>query len=233
MRALPGALLSLLLLPLGLSASTARSIPFEQKVEEAEAIVVGKVLSSESRYDASGRWIVTETTFAVEKALKGRPAPRFTVVTPGGSVDGIHQVTIGVPEFRPGDERVVFVRSQRDGSAGVLYFEQGAYTISGDGSRRLVEPATSDLVLVDPQTGRAVSQSEPARSLADFERLVERTQREVQRRQTFSTTDVDEEVPAADRLAELRELLEENRLILVLILIGFALALIPLFRRRG
>jgi hypothetical protein len=233
MRALPVALLSLVLLPFGLSASTARSIPFDQKVEEAEAIVVGKVLSSQSRYDASGRWIVTETTFAVEKALKGHSSPHVTVITPGGSVDGIHQVTIGVPEFRPGDERVVFVRRQRDGTAGVLYFEQGAYTVSGDGSRRVVEPASSDLVLLDPQTGRAISQSEPARSLADFERLVERTQRDVQRRQIFATQPDDEAARPADRLAELRELLEENRLILVLILIGFALALIPLFRRRG
>src|SRR5687767_5533944 len=99
---------------------------FDDKVEHANSIVVGRVLRKESRWDAQRRWILTYTTFKVDKTLKGITPPEVTVVTPGGQIGDIHQDTIGVPDFNVGDENVVFIRNSNAGPT-VLYFDQGAY----------------------------------------------------------------------------------------------------------
>jgi hypothetical protein len=155
------------------AAAIARAVPFEEKVELADAIVRGRVVRSHSAFDESGRWIVTHTTFRVEKTYKGSAPVEVTVVTPGGSVGSLHQETVGVPSFGAGEERVLFVRSSRIGAT-VLFQEQGAYRVLRNGSEAMVAPATSELVLVDPQSGRA-SAREPVRSLGAFENEVNRS----------------------------------------------------------
>src|SRR5205085_9474331 len=119
------AALVLLALPAA-HAAIAAAASFDDKVDNAAAIILGKCVRTESRLDPSGRWILTYSTFAVEKSFKGGAAGEVTLVTPGGSVDGVHQSTIGVPAFREGDEHVVFVKNTRLGPT-VLYFDQGTY----------------------------------------------------------------------------------------------------------
>src|SRR5262245_22997108 len=81
-------------------AAIAAAASFDQKVDNAAAIILGKCVRTESKFDPSGRWIVTYSTFAVEKTFKGGAAGEVTLVTPGGSVGGVHQSTVGVPAFR-------------------------------------------------------------------------------------------------------------------------------------
>src|SRR6476620_5926017 len=80
--------------PVRAHATVAQAASFDEKVENAESIVLGRCVKTESRMDPSGRWIVTYSTFKVDQALKGQPASEVTVVTPGGEVNGIHQDTI-------------------------------------------------------------------------------------------------------------------------------------------
>jgi hypothetical protein len=170
-RVLPSLLVGLLAAAQA-NASVARAVGFQEKVDAADAIVLGKVVSTETGWDPSRRWIVTRSTLQVEKALKGTPASQLTVVTPGGSIDGIRQETIGVPSFTPGDEHVVFVRSTANGPT-VAFFEQGVFDVTRDGrGRPIIEPIASELVLVDDQTGRAAAPDSTALTLEAFERKV-------------------------------------------------------------
>src|ERR1051325_1940837 len=137
-------------------ASLTRAADFDTKVAEAESVVLGKVTKTESRWDASHRWILTYSTIRVEKALKGTAGQEVTLVTPGGQVGNIGQSTVGVPEFREGSENVVFVKNSRVGPT-VLYFDQGTYDVTRDGNQRMVAPVASDAVVVDTQRGMAVS----------------------------------------------------------------------------
>src|ERR671936_210212 len=89
-------------------ATLAAAATFEQKVDKAAAIVLAKCVRQESRFDPSGRWILTYSTFQVEKAMKGAAVPEMTIVTPGGQVGGLHQVSSGIPVFREGAENVIF-----------------------------------------------------------------------------------------------------------------------------
>src|SRR5258706_14911437 len=106
------------------NAAVAQAATFDEKVDNAAAIFLGKCVKTEARFDPTGRWIVTYATFAVEQSMKGNAGAEVTIVTPGGSVNGIHQETIGVPVFQSGDEHVIFLRNTRLGPS-PLYFDQG------------------------------------------------------------------------------------------------------------
>jgi len=202
-------------------ASMAIAATFEQKVENAASIVLGKCVRQESRFDPSGRWIVTYSTFQIEKTLKGGPLPEVTVVTPGGAVGKIHQDTVGIPAFREGAENVIFTKDSKLGPT-VLYFDQGAYdVITDDRGEKIVSPVLSNLVRVDTQRGMAIAPNDSPIPLPQFERQVNdaiRNQRDQKIRM---------ETIAAERLrreASLWFVVKQNKWIIILALAGIAFA---------
>lgn len=216
--------LLLLLLPVEAGATISRAVSFDEKVENAASIVLGRVIRQESRWDPAKKWILTYSTFQVEKSLKGAAAGQITIVTPGGRVDNVAQDVIGIPRFREGEEHVLFVRNSQVGPT-VLYFEQGAYQVT-DGERgdRVVTPLVSNAVLVDTQRGAAVA-PERQRTLRDFETTVGET---IQRRKTLQME------LAAKKKAEENSILNQlkkNSPLILLALIGAALATWQLTRR--
>src|SRR5204863_10124783 len=78
-------------------ATISRAISFEEKVDNAASIILGKVTDQTTRWHAAHKWILTYSTFRIEKSMKGEPAQEITIVTPGGVVNGIHQETIAAP----------------------------------------------------------------------------------------------------------------------------------------
>lgn len=216
---------ALALAPLTASATITQAVPFEQKVETAEAIVLGKVVAQESHWDAQKKWILTSTTFEVEKTFKGMPAQRVTLVTPGGTVGTVAQNVIGVPRFRNGDEHVVFVRNTRSGPT-VLFFEQGAYRVEKtDRGDRIVQPLVSSAVMVDAQRGVAVAPEGP-RPLRAFEERVRNTirDREAVRMELMEKKRREEE-------STIWAMVNRNRSVVILALLGVALASWQLLRR--
>lgn len=205
------------LIPLSANATIARAVSFDEKVEQAAAIVIGTCVAQESRWDPARNWILTYTTFRIEKTLKGVPAQEITIVTPGGTVDHIAQEIIGVPRFRQGEEHALFVRQSQSGPT-VLYLEQGAYRVVKDGrGEKMVEPAVSSAVLVDTGRGTAVTPEAP-RTLRQFESSVRDTIRTRQRMQMEMMERQKKEQTS------LRAQVRRNRELLALALIGAAIA---------
>jgi hypothetical protein len=225
MKALAASLLALLL-PIAAEASLARAATFDDKVENANAIVLGKCTNQHAEWDSSHRWILTYSTFKVEKAMKGAMQPEVTVITPGGSVDGVHQDTIGMPVFHEGADNVLFIRNTASGPT-VLYFEQGAYDVVPDEKgNRIVQPVASDSVHVDPQRGIAVG-PESARPLPQFEGEVhESIRRNVQNRMELVHPR-----PRQTKSATVGEILQRNKLLVMLAAFGLFLSAGQLFRR--
>ena len=211
-----------------LFAAIAELATFEDKVDNAAAIVLGKCVRSESRWDADHRMILTYATFQIEKMIKGaQTVSELTIVTPGGSVDGIHQETVGVPLFRAGDQKVLFVRNTRVGMT-VLYFDQGTYDVSiGSHGERLIAPAPTALVKIDPQRGVAVNASEPVRTLQQFEREVASTMHEIGTRKLKMETINNER----RQQASLRTTAKNNRWLIALAVTGLMIATIQWTRR--
>lgn len=214
----------LLLLPLRAEATLAEAKSFDEKVDQAAAIVVGRVVGKESRWDDARRWILTYYRFEVEKSLKGFPTREVTIVIPGGVVDNIQQDTVGVPKFNIGDEHVLFVRNTQAGPT-VLFFEQGAYKLVPDGrGERVVLPAVSSAVLIDTQAGKAVSPEEP-RTLRDFEGRVRET---IRKREALKMEMIEKRKKEE---ASIMRVLERNKALVLLALIGALLATWQLIRR--
>ncbi len=208
-------------------ASMAVAATFDDKVDHAASIILGKCLRQEARFDPSGRWIVTYSTFAVERTMKGNPMPEMTVVTPGGAVGSLHQSTVGIPAFHPGAENVLFVKNTSLGPT-VLYFDQGAYDVSIDEhGEKIVTPVPSNLVKIDTQRGMAVAPNDTPRPLPLFEREVGDTLRNLRDQKMRMG------ITAAERLrkeASLWSVVKGNSWTILLALAGIAFATWRLLR---
>src|SRR5882757_3458299 len=184
------ALLALIIVALAVpaaNAAVAQAATFDEKVDNAAAIFLGKCVRTEAKFDPTGRWIVTYATFNVEDTMKGNAAGQVTVVTPGGSVNGIHQETIGVPAFREGDEHVIFLRNTRVGLT-PLYFDQGTYNVAaGEHGEKMIVPMPSNVMHIDTQRAMVVaSPSDEPRTLSAFKSAVSESMRGSARRLQMS-----------------------------------------------
>jgi hypothetical protein len=212
------------LAPVTAHATIARAIKFDDKVEHAAAIVVGRCVAQKSEWDSSRQRILTWSTFKVEKTLKGAPAQEITLVTPGGTVGDIAQDFVGVPRFDEGDDSVVFVRNTKAGPT-VLYLEQGAYGVETDArGQRMVRPMVSNAVLVDPVSSAAVAPEGP-QTLAAFEDSVRET---VKRREAFRMEMIAKQ--KRDQ-ASLWSTVQRNRGLVIIALLGAVLATWQLVKR--
>jgi len=171
----------LALAPMTVQATISRAVKFDEKVDRAASIIVGRIVSQESSWDANRQRIFTYSKIAVEKTLKGSHAREITIVTPGGTVGDIAQDYVGVPRFHTGDENVVFVRATRVGAT-VLFFDQGAYRVEKNGGgERIVTPLG---VATTPESPRSLREFESnvrdsiGRHEANRMRLIEQKRRE-------------------------------------------------------
>ena len=213
----------LALAPVRAEATIFRAVKFDDKVDHAASIVLGRCVRQQSQWDAARNWILTYSTFRVEKTLKGLPAQEVTIVTPGGTVENIAQNVVGVPKFRQGDEHVLFVRNSNAGPT-VLYLEQGAYRVVKENGDRVVHPQVTSAVLVDTQRGAAVAR-EGARSLREFESAVRDTihRREAMRMEMIERKRQEE--------ASISNQIRRNWILVVLAIVGTALATWQLVKR--
>jgi hypothetical protein len=206
------------------AASTFRAVSFDQKVNDADAIIMVRCIHTAARRNAGQRWIVTDATFAVSRTFKGHPDPQVTLVVPDGTVDGVRQSTAGVPVFRKGKEYVIFVRNTAEGPS-ALYFSQGVYDVVRNHAGGVVVPTESGAVLIDVQSGRTVL-PEQAQTVEDFGRAVAQAfAREGERRTNFGV------VATSARPRGFLAFVLDNKLLVALAVIGFALAMWQLFRR--
>jgi hypothetical protein len=211
------------LAPITAEATISRAMSFDDKVEKAASIVVGRCVAQQSRWDAAHNWILTYSTFQVEKTLKGLPSQQITIVTPGGQVENIAQDVIGVPKFSKGDDHVVFVRSSQAGPT-VLFLDQGAYRVMNEDGERMVRPLVTSAVLVDTQRGMAVAPEQPRR-LRDFETSVRDT---IRRREAMRMDMMERQ---KRQQASIWSQVQRNKILVALALIGAALATWQLVKR--
>jgi hypothetical protein len=209
-------------------AAIAQAATFDEKVDHSASIILGKCVKTEARYDPTGRWIVTYATFAVEQSMKGSAGAEVTIVTPGGSVNGIHQETIGVPVFQAGDEHVVFLRNTRLGPS-PLYFDQGTYNVAADEhGQKMIVPMPSNVIHIDTQRAMAVAPADEPRTLDAFKAAVNESMRGTQRRLEMNAM---AKVPKTKLQTSIWSTLAANKLLVGLALIGIAVAAWQLWRR--
>ncbi len=154
---------ALFVLALGLlaearAATVLRRLTNQDLATQADRVVLGTCEKIESQW--VGRELVTLVTFRVEETLKGSPAPRVTVVLPGG-VDLKGPVPLAMdygeaPRMAEGEEDVLFLQSIEQVPHGfvILGFTQGKFTVYSDPHKGKM--ATRDLQRVMLLEGRSL-----------------------------------------------------------------------------
>ena len=142
-RSLAGLMACLLSTAAGALSVVQRS--FDELVERSELVLVGTVSELRSEYstpDQTG--IHTYVTLSDLTVVKGALAQtHYTLRTPGGRVGDRLDVYPGLPQLRPGERYVLFVRGNFRDFFPVVGINQGVYQVLNDGAgRQVVLPAT-------------------------------------------------------------------------------------------
>lgn len=147
---------------------------------ESDLIVHCKVISITTTLDADRR-IVTRVLTEITETWKGQhPGSRLQVVLAGGTL-GTKQVLVdGQPQYRPGEEVVLFLKFNQRKEAVTVGLAQGKFVV-------WTNPETGRKEVYNPFHGRTVTGAtksqgqdsqpaagEPPLSLADLKRMVVR-----------------------------------------------------------
>lgn len=168
---------------LGLAASawptTIVAPSFQELVARAEQVVVAQVAARRSAWvsSRSGRAIVTDVTFRIERTLKGTVYAERSLEFLGGTVGDDTLEVDGMPEFRVGDRDVLFIRDSGRPASPLVGFMYGRFRIVRDRVTGAETVRTHDgrplASLADVGNGRPPARMAPfALSLDEFVRAI-------------------------------------------------------------
>jgi len=139
----PAAIALLLILPVALRATVIVPIEFRELVTTSPVIVHGLVTDVRSAFVDGRRSVETFVTIEAGEYLKGNLGQHVTFKVPGGEIGRYRTVFVGAPEFRTGDEVVLFLRTPRAALPFVVGLSQGAFRVVADresGKRMVTTP---------------------------------------------------------------------------------------------
>ena len=127
--------LALMTAPSGMAGATSMH-PFslDEMIYVADHVVVGEVVSVESRFARDGRAIYTYVEVAVGERLKGSGGDTVTVWLLGGEVGDVGMAVEGTPAFDSGEQVLLFLEEMVHGLS-VLGWAQGKFALLYDSDR--------------------------------------------------------------------------------------------------
>jgi hypothetical protein len=131
-------------------ASTVKRMDLKELVSVSDAIAQGTVESVESRWENQS--IYTYISVRVDEPLKGGPRRVLLIRQAGGQIGALHAHVPGMPQFKQGDQVIVFLRDLKNGTFDVVGLGQGKYDIVGNNA---VTNMTG-MSLADTKTGALI-----------------------------------------------------------------------------
>jgi hypothetical protein len=130
----------LLILPVATQATVLIPIEFRELVAAAPVIVHGRVVDVRSAFVDGRRAVETFVTIEAGEYLKGDLGGHVTFRVPGGQLGRYRTIFVGAPEFREGDELVLFLKSGDASLPRIIGLSQGAFRVVPDArsGRRIV-----------------------------------------------------------------------------------------------
>src|SRR5688572_6934112 len=125
MRALLASVPFLFLLVPTLAATVILPADFREIVSGSEVIVHGRVIDVRSEWVENRSRIDSFVTVESATIYRGESVRTITFRVPGGEAGRYKHVMVGAPEFRRGDEAVLFLRAQPDGIPRIFGLNQG------------------------------------------------------------------------------------------------------------
>ena len=116
----------------GAGASTFLKQSVGDLIQSSRGIVHAQVTDIRAEWNADHTFIFSYVTLEVKRALLGTKHAYETVRVPGGIVDGYRVVMEGAPDFKTGDNVVVFLGAWDDGALMVEGYYQGLSKVDRD-----------------------------------------------------------------------------------------------------
>jgi hypothetical protein len=126
-----------------LSATVLIPADFREIVSGSQIIVHGRVSDVRAEWTSGRRRIDSIITLQPSAFYRGTPARAVTFRVPGGQIGRYKSVTVGAPEFRAGDEVVLFLKAQGPSVPQVFGLNQGVFRVRVDertGQRLVTQP---------------------------------------------------------------------------------------------
>ena len=136
-------LILLLCLAHPLAATVLLPADFNDVVTGSQIIVHGRVVAVRAEWSDDRSQIESYVTVAPSSFYRGSPATSVTFRVPGGQVGRYKQVTVGAPQFVPGEEAIVFLRANGPAIPQVFGLNQGVFRVRVDqrtGRRTVILP---------------------------------------------------------------------------------------------
>ncbi len=136
-----------------LRGTTLERMSLDQLARAADVIVRARYISSSSRWENGSIWTFSE--FGLVERFKGSPPQRIRVRVPGGRVGHISMRVEAAPQFRAGDDAVLFLEAAADGSYGVTAWAEGTFRVrqaSASSAQAFVTQDSGALSVFDPAT---------------------------------------------------------------------------------
>ena len=146
-------------------ATTVLPVDFDEMVGRAHTVVRGRVVAVRAQETTGRRSIESLVTLDVVEVVKGSNSSELVFRVPGGRVGRYRRIMVGVPEFAPGDDVVVFLSGTFPVIPMPFGLSQGVYRVHRDASGR---------VLVNgPHAGQeGLVRGDPARRPVDVEQFL-------------------------------------------------------------
>src|SRR5258708_4540898 len=127
-------------LSVALQATVILPIEFRELVTAAPVIVHGQVVDVRADWVDGRRSVDTFVTVAAAEYLKGNLGESVTFRVPGGQLGRYRTVFVGAPEFKDGDEVVLFLNHAGPSYPYIIGLSQGAFRVVADArtGRRMV-----------------------------------------------------------------------------------------------
>src|SRR5438552_2520247 len=147
LRGLIGLIFGAAISALPLYATTVEKMELPRLVSASDNIVQGRVESVEARYE--NRMVYTYVSVVVDEPIKGERRRTVLVRQLGGKIGAMTAWIAGMPQFKTGDQVIVFLKNRQDGTYDVIGLNQGKYDIVNDYAVANV----SGVSVLDPKTG--------------------------------------------------------------------------------
>src|SRR3954468_23781479 len=146
--------------PVTMRATVLIPIEFRELVTVSSTIVRGRVVDVHAEWIDGRRSLETFVTVEAAEYYKGSLGETLTVRTPGGQLGRYRTIFVGAPEFRAGDEVILFLRGNSRVPT-IVGLSQGAYRVVADASGRRI--VTSPVVMGKADGTQTIVRGDPAR----------------------------------------------------------------------
>jgi hypothetical protein len=158
------------LLATAIHSTTIARMDLRELAQSTQVIVRARCEGSRTKWDGGSIWTFYE--FTTMETLKGSPPQILQIRLPGGRVGHLETKVDGVPQFRAGEEVVLFAE-QIAGGCSITSWAQGTFRVHRDaaGEAHLTQD-TSHFAVFDPGTRSFTPSGIRDISLVEFRKQV-------------------------------------------------------------